>query len=110
MDHVDRYVAHSNVCRFLDQLEREPDGSMRSVLQRLLLAEEDRFAKHSERLAMAETAYAMCQQRVREQRSRIANIGEDDPRMASAKRLLANMVDSLWIVQTQRDRLKSGFE
>lgn len=107
MDNVERYVSDLNINHFLDTLEKEPDGPMRSVLKNLLLREENRFAKLSERLETAENCLSKCARRIREQRDRIAGMDGNHPHLASAKRLLANMLDIHAVVQAEKDRLKN---
>lgn len=45
MNDVERFVARENVCRFIDRLADETDSGKRAIVMRLLLDEEDRFAK-----------------------------------------------------------------
>lgn len=45
-----RFTARENIKHFVDRLQRETDRHTRWTLQKLLLEEEDKFAKLSERL------------------------------------------------------------
>lgn len=105
MEHVERDVFQSKISRFVDLLVQESQGALVD-LENALLAEEDRGASRSERLEIAETAFAKCAQRIREQRACIANLGGDDPKLAAAKRVLSNLRDILIVIQSERDRLK----
>jgi hypothetical protein len=97
-----------SVSHFMDLLEQGSLGPERLHWIDILMGEKDRFEKISERIARVETAYAKCSQRIREQRARLNDMGGDDARIAVAKRTLANMVDILRLVQSQRDRLKAA--
>ena len=46
---MDRFIARENIKHFVDRLETETDQPTRSTLQKLLLAEVDKFAKLSDR-------------------------------------------------------------
>lgn len=107
MDNIEKYVTDSNITHFLDTLENEPDGPMRSVFKDLLLHEEDRFGKLSERLEVAEDCLSKCSKRIRDQRDRIAGMDGDHPRLAVAKKVLTNMLDIRAVVQAHKDRLKN---
>lgn len=51
---MDRFIAKENIKHFVDRLQTEEDGLTRVTLQKLLIAEEDKFAQLSERLDMVE--------------------------------------------------------
>lgn len=106
MNHLGRDFHQSNAFRFMDILEQESEETGLLQVGNFFLAEDDRSAKSSERVEMAEMVFAKCSQRIRELRARIAYLCVDDPRMAVEKRALENMRDLLMIVQSQRYRLK----
>ncbi|MGT2468590.1 hypothetical protein ACVOMV_33245 [Mesorhizobium atlanticum] len=51
---MDRFIARENIKHFVDRLQTETDDATRATVQRLLIAEEDKFAKLSERLDMVD--------------------------------------------------------
>ncbi|RWE80151.1 MAG: hypothetical protein E5W28_11170 [Mesorhizobium sp.] len=42
---MDRFIARENIKHFVDRLQTETDDCTRATVQRLLIAEEDKFAK-----------------------------------------------------------------
>jgi hypothetical protein len=91
MDSIEKFVAELNISRFVSQLEIEADPMQRQLWTKLLLAEENRFAKLSERLDMSERCLEGCNGRIREQQERMGRMDESHPQFESAKAFLANL-------------------
>ncbi|HWC63636.1 MAG TPA: hypothetical protein VG501_08440 [Rhizomicrobium sp.] len=92
MDGAHKYVTEQNISRFMSALEHEADPAQRSVLTRLLIAEEDRFGRASERLEIAQQCLEKCSQRIAIFRARIDALEPDHPLCEIARRTLANML------------------
>lgn len=107
MDGIEKYVTELNISLFIDLLEEEHDGARRSHLKKLLLAEEDRFARMAERLQVAENCLVKCAQRVNELRVRVDGMTPDHPHRAVAQRVLENLLDIEAVVQDHKNRLKN---
>ena len=64
MNETAQFVSDLNIARFLDKLRLEHDPAMRTVLQRLLIEEEDKFGGNVERLSTVQRHIAEGNRRI----------------------------------------------
>ncbi len=106
MDGLERSITHNNISRFFDLLTGEVDPGKRSVLQELLISEENRFARWTERLDTVDQWLSKCD-------GHIEKIGKllDDHRAAGrdgheTERLLKNLRDIKAILGKHREYVR----
>jgi len=81
---VDKFIARENIRHFCDRLETETEPAARSLLHRLLLAEEDKLGHNSEALRLIETHIARGKEHVNRQQVLVASEERDGRDTASA--------------------------
>jgi len=88
---MDRFVAHANIDRYLDMLK---DGNVsahnRSMINKLLIEEENKLGRDREQLEFAETRAAACRARADRQRHLLDSFNPGSADWMQAERLLVN--------------------
>jgi hypothetical protein len=102
---MDKFVARENIRHFRDRLETETDASQRSLLQRLLIEEEDKLGHNLETLSMIETHITHGRTRVYRQRSLIVSMEQDGHDTAQARALLGALNETLLIFEYRRQAI-----
>ena len=74
---MENFIHERNVLRFSARLEIEKDPKTRSLLSKLLIEEENKFAVTAERLDKAEQQIAECKGRISRQRDLIDKLQND---------------------------------
>ncbi|CDX31821.1 conserved hypothetical protein [Mesorhizobium sp. ORS 3359] len=88
---MDRFIARENIKHFVDRLQTETDDGIRATVQGLLIAEEDKFAKLSERLDMVDQNILRIADLATLQRARVNDMHPDGDGAALAHRHLENL-------------------
>ncbi|CDX56164.1 conserved hypothetical protein [Mesorhizobium plurifarium] len=88
---MDRFIARENIKHFVDRLHTETDQRTRSTLQKLLIAEEDKLAKLSERLDVMDHNVLRITDLAVMQRARLNGAHMDGDGAALARRHLENL-------------------
>ncbi len=104
---MDRFVHDQNLRRFVDLLEREPDGPRRTVLQELLIEEENRFGERQERLEQAEVLIVRGRERIRRQVELVARLSDGDG-ADMAKATLRNLMHTQSLFEAFREVMMNG--
>jgi hypothetical protein len=107
---VDHFVARANINHFRDRLRSETDAALRSMLQKLLVEEEDKLAADLELLADLAREIAKCQQWIERQRLRIEDLERDGHDATAAFALLNGVKETLIIHQAYRQRVATRLE
>ncbi len=102
---MDKFVARENVRHFRDRLETETDASQRSLLQRLLIEEEDKLGHNLDLLHVIETNIRDGRTRVYRQQSIIASMEQDGNDTSQARALLGVMSETLLIFEYRREAI-----
>lgn len=104
---MDRFVHDQNLIRFVDLLEREADGPKRTVLQQLLIEEENRFGERQERLEQTEVLIVRGRERIRRQVELVARLADCDTAEV-AKATLRNLVQTQSLFEAFREVMMNG--
>jgi hypothetical protein len=107
---MDRFVAQENINRFRDRLRSETNAALRSLLQKMLVDEEDKLAADSELVADLAREIVKCQQWIEGQRLRIEGLERDGHDAAPAMALLNGVRETLTIHQEYRQRVATRLE
>lgn len=102
---MDRFIARENIKHFVDRLQTETDDCTRATVQRLLIAEEDKFAKLSERLDMVDQNILRIADLAVLQRAKVNDMRLDGDGAALAHRHLANLEQLYELFVTSRQRV-----
>lgn len=105
MDALERFVCDQNVAQFRDLLTREMDAARRTVLLRLLVAEECKLGFDMEQLANTDREIARCRAHVERQRTLVAELKRDGRDTARASALLETLTQSLAAHEQHRRRI-----
>ncbi|RWA77574.1 MAG: hypothetical protein EOQ28_02235 [Mesorhizobium sp.] len=98
------FVHRENIKHFADRLATETDEATRATLKTLLIAEEDKFAKLSERLDIVDQNILRIADLAVLQRTRVNDIRLDDDGADLARRHLQNLEQlyDLFVASRQR--------
>jgi hypothetical protein len=107
---MDHFVARENIRHFRNRLRSETDRLSRSVLQRLLVEEENKLAADVELLKDLAQEIAKGQQRIDRQRALITTLEGNGDDVTTARALLDGLTESLILYQDYRQRLASRLE
>jgi hypothetical protein len=102
MNETAQFVSDLNIARFLDKLRLEHDPAMRTVLQRLLIEEEDKFGGSVERLSTVQRHIAEGNHRISLQKTLIEKLAANSEDIGSAERTLSNLVEIQRIFEQYR--------
>lgn len=92
---MDRFIARANIRHFGDRLQSEADQAMRSRLQKLLVAEEDKLGQDLEVLADVERTISGLDALIQAQASVVATLdGREGDDMAKARHFLDGLVET----------------
>ncbi|CDX31267.1 conserved hypothetical protein [Mesorhizobium sp. ORS 3359] len=100
---MDRFVARENIRHFVDRFHTENDDVVRSNLQKLLIEEEDKFARLSEQLEVMDQNLFRISDLALQQRARIYSLRANGVDTALAQKHLANL-EALNCLFVQRRR------
>lgn len=102
---VDRFIARANIKHFRDRLWSEVDPHVRSRIQKLLVAEEDKLGASYEVLADIERHIADGDHRIARQRALVAAMQRDGhDRLSEAKALLDSLIEGQVLHVRYRER------
>jgi hypothetical protein len=107
---MDRFVARANISHFRDRLRSETDVALRSLLQRLLVEEEDKLAADLELLADLAQEIAKCRQWIEKQHGRVAVLERDGRDATASRAMLDSVTETLIIHQEYRQRVATRLE
>ena len=102
MNETAQFVSDLNIARFLDKLRLEHDPAMRTVLQRLLIEEEDKFGGNVERLSTVQRHIAEGNRRISLQKALVAKLATNGEDIRSAEKALSNLVEIQRIFEQYR--------
>lgn len=60
MDKIERFLIDGNVSRLFDRAVNEPSAHQRALLSRMMIEQENKFARASERLGIVDDYIAKC--------------------------------------------------
>jgi hypothetical protein len=107
---MDRFIALENIKHFRDRLRSEPDPAARSMLQRLLVEEEDKLAADLELLADVAQEIVRCQEHIDRQRVLVKTLERDGLDGATARALLNGLIETLAVHRDYRQRIATRVE
>jgi hypothetical protein len=107
---MDRFIALENINHFRHRLMSEPDPTVRSTLQMLLVKEEDKLAKDRGLLENLAQAIAKCQQWIAKQQTLVEGLERDGRDVTTARALLNGVTETLIIHHEYRQRVASRLE
>ena len=102
MNETAQFVSDLNIARFLDKLRLEHDPAMRTVLQRLLIEEEDKFGGNVERLSTVQRHIAEGNRRISLQKALVEKLAAGGEDAGPAERTLSNLVEIQRIFEQYR--------
>jgi hypothetical protein len=102
MNETAQFVSDLNIARFLDKLRLEHDPATRTVLQRLLIEEEDRFGGSVERLSTVQRHIAEGNRRISLQKALVAKLAANGEDIGPAEMTLSNLVEIQRIFEQYR--------
>jgi hypothetical protein len=107
---LDRFVAQDNINRFRDQLRLETDPTKRSILQKLLVEEEDKLAVDFALLEDVAQEITNCLRRIDRLRALVETLERCGRDVTTAKALLSAITESLVLHQDYRQRLATRLD
>ena len=110
MDEIERFVAEQNVKSFANRLQGEEDSAKRGTLQRLMIAEEDKFAKISERLEIVERLVEDCGASIKRFISLLPDRGDGNYDAMLLESLLKNLSDLRAFLCVRRQQLQEELD
>jgi hypothetical protein len=105
---MDRFVARANINNFRDRPRSETDATARSVPYKLLVKEEDKLAKDVGLLGDLAREIVKCQERTRNQQTRITTSERDGCDVTA--RALLSVPENLIIHQEYHQRVATHLE
>jgi hypothetical protein len=102
---MDRFIARANIDNFRDRLRSETDQTVRSLLHKLLVKEEDKLAADLELLDDLRREIAKCQEWIWNQQARIATSERDGRDVTASRALLNGVTETLIIHQEYHQRV-----
>lgn len=103
---MDKFVARENIRHFCDRLRTETDPTTRSLLQRLLVQEEDKFGYNSEALHEIENYIARAKGHVNRQLAVVASIPHDGRNNTTQALILLNAYNEILVAyENQREKI-----
>lgn len=93
MDAVERFVVEENVWRYIDRMASEPDPQVRTIISKLLLKEEDRFAREAVRLDALDAWVARLDGRLAQQKAFMDRYGTSSADLTECRRIFALFAD-----------------
>jgi hypothetical protein len=102
---MDRFVARANIDNFRDRLRFETDETVRSLLHKLLVKEEDKLAADLELLDDLRREIAKCQEWIWNQQARIATAERDGRDVTTSRALLNGVTETLVVHQEYHQRV-----
>jgi hypothetical protein len=107
---MDRFVALANINNFRDRLRSETDATVRSLLHKLLVKEEDKLAADLALLDDLTREIGKCQEWIRNQQARIATSERDGRDVTASRALLKAVTETLIIHQEYHQRVATRLE
>jgi hypothetical protein len=107
---MDRFVALANINNFRDRLRSETDATVRSLLHKLLVKEEDKLAADLALLDDLTREIGKCQEWIRNQQARIATSERDGRDVTASRALLKAVTETLIIHQEYHQRVATRIE
>jgi len=105
-----RFVARANINHFRDRLRSETDAASRSILQKLLVQEEDKLGADFALLDDLSREIVKCQQWIERQRALVGTLERDGRDATTASALLNGLSESLIIHQHYRQRVATRLQ
>lgn len=102
---MDKFVARENIRHFCVRLETETDATVRFLLHRLLVQEEDKLGHNSEALREIENHVARAKGHVNRQRALVASIEHNGHDATQALVLLKAYSEILLAYENQREKI-----
>jgi hypothetical protein len=102
MNETAQFVSDLNIARFLDKLRLEHDPATRTVLQRLLIEEEDKFGGSVERLSTVQRHIVEGNRRISLQKALVAKLAANGEDIGPAEITLSNLVEIQRIFEQYR--------
>jgi hypothetical protein len=102
MHETAQFVSDLNIARFLDKLRLEHDPAMRTVLQKLLIEEEDKFGGSVERLSTVQRYIAEGNRRISLQKALVEKLAANGEDIGPAERTLSDLVEIQRIFEQYR--------
>lgn len=90
---MENFILEQNVLRFSELLKTENDPAARTMLSKLLLDEEDKFAVTAERLDRTDGHLVNCKAHITRQHDLIDRLNGDGHDVGPAQRLLKNLLE-----------------
>jgi len=91
MDDLNRYIAENNAANFFSQLASETDVAKRATLSRLLLDEENKFAREAQFLDKVDSYIARCDAQISKHHALLEGNHFPESMRALAEKVLGNM-------------------
>ena len=103
-----KFVAYQNVTHFRSELENGAEGPRRSVLLKLLVAEEDKLGLTREQLAEVDRQIARIKGIVAQQIEAVAMLKANGHPMERAERTLSNLITLLATHKAYRQKIEAA--
>ena len=105
-----RSVTRANINHFRDRLRSETDAASRSILQNLLVQEEDKLAADFALLDDLSREIVKCHQWIERQRGLVGTLERDGRDATIARALLIGLTESLIVHRDYRQRVATRLE
>jgi hypothetical protein len=102
---VEKFLCERNIDAFVDRLRVTRDGIERETLLRLLIQEEDKFARTSEYCSMLERHIAAGEARIQKQRQLIERLKQNSRILQDAEFVLQTLITTQELFVRQHQRL-----
>jgi hypothetical protein len=102
---MDNFIARENIQHFHDRLATETDPTTRSLLQRLLVQEEDKLGHNFEALREIEKHIASAKGHVNRQQALLSSTGSDGHDRTHALVLLNAYSEALLAFENHREKI-----
>ena len=107
---MENFIHERNILRFSARVETEENPNTRSLLGKLLVEEENKFALTAERLDKTEQQIAECKGRISRQHDIIGKLKNDGHDTRLAERSLENLIELHDLFVSHRVVLVDGLD
>jgi hypothetical protein len=107
---MDKFVARQNIRHFRDRLETATDAATRSLVQRLLVEEEDKFGHNAEALRVIENFIIDAKGHVNRQQALVTSLQRDGRDTTGALVLFNAYSETLLAFESQREKILINLE
>ena len=107
---MDKFIARENIRHFHERLKMETDASVRSLLHRLLVQEEDKLGHNHEALRQIENHISRAKEHVNRQQVVLASTERDGHDITHPLALLNNYSEILLSFENQRQKIMIKLE